>query len=243
MFIFGGLLKFFGDLMALVGPLAISHIVLYIENCNSTLNGLQNGTTVREINYINETVYDYLDENRIYYSTINEFISNGWIMALIVLIASLTQGSLSQLSTHIANMIGIQLKTSIQALVYRKTLFISNSCVNNCKKSSIDKRDYETINVNINRFDGKQTDDNSKMMNQNKIDENLNKSKGPLIDSNDSMKQTKSYDAGTITNFMTEDAFNVMQFFWIAHYVWAIPLKVNKILKCSNEFPNVVQHH
>lgn len=33
-------------------------------------------------------------------------------------------------------------------------------------------------------------------------------------------------DAGTITNLMSDDAFNVMSFVKIAHYVWAIPLKV-----------------
>lgn len=31
---------------------------------------------------------------------------------------------------------------------------------------------------------------------------------------------------GTITNLMSEDSLNVMSFFWIAHYVWSIPLKV-----------------
>lgn len=34
-------------------------------------------------------------------------------------------------------------------------------------------------------------------------------------------------DVGTITNLMSEDAFNVMTFFWIGHYVWAIPVKVS----------------
>ncbi|CAG5071449.1 Similar to ABCC1: Multidrug resistance-associated protein 1 (Homo sapiens) [Cotesia congregata] len=37
-------------------------------------------------------------------------------------------------------------------------------------------------------------------------------------------------DIGTLTNLMAEDAYNVMSFFWIGHYVWAIPLKViNKL--------------
>jgi hypothetical protein len=35
-----------------------------------------------------------------------------------------------------------------------------------------------------------------------------------------------STDMGTITNLMSEDAYNVMSFFWIGHYIWAIPLKV-----------------
>lgn len=35
---------------------------------------------------------------------------------------------------------------------------------------------------------------------------------------------------GTITNLMSEDSLNVMSFFWIAHYVWSIPLKVRMSL-------------
>lgn len=33
-------------------------------------------------------------------------------------------------------------------------------------------------------------------------------------------------DIGTLMNLMAEDAYNVMSFFWIGHYIWAIPLKV-----------------
>lgn len=42
-------------------------------------------------------------------------------------------------------------------------------------------------------------------------------------------EQKHSYDAGTITNLMSDDALNVMSFFWIAHYIWSIPLKVRFI--------------
>lgn len=34
------------------------------------------------------------------------------------------------------------------------------------------------------------------------------------------------HDIGAITNHMTEDTLNIMQFFWISHYAWAIPFKV-----------------
>lgn len=40
----------------------------------------------------------------------------------------------------------------------------------------------------------------------------------------------QAVDIGTLTNLMSEDAYNVMSFFWIGHYIWAIPLKV-KIFK------------
>ncbi|XP_067206473.1 ATP-binding cassette sub-family C member Sur isoform X2 [Linepithema humile] len=37
-------------------------------------------------------------------------------------------------------------------------------------------------------------------------------------------------DIGTLTNLMAEDAYNVMSFFWIGHYIWAIPLKIAAII-------------
>ncbi|XP_014489002.1 PREDICTED: ATP-binding cassette sub-family C member Sur [Dinoponera quadriceps] len=37
-------------------------------------------------------------------------------------------------------------------------------------------------------------------------------------------------DIGTLTNLMAEDAYNVMSFFWVGHYVWAIPLKITAII-------------
>lgn len=37
-------------------------------------------------------------------------------------------------------------------------------------------------------------------------------------------------DIGTLTNLMAEDAYNVMSFFWIGHYTWAIPLKISAII-------------
>lgn len=44
----------------------------------------------------------------------------------------------------------------------------------------------------------------------------------------DSVKSKAGFsaDMGTITNLMSEDAYNIMSFFWIGHYIWAIPLKV-----------------
>lgn len=120
-------------------------------------------------------------------------------MGMLVLIASLAQASFSQASTHIVNMVGIRLRTSIQGLIYRKTLLISSSCF----------------------FSGN---------GGNKIDNN---DSGNIIESvggkrpHEKLPEKQSvFDIGTITNLMSEDALNVMSFVAIAHYVWAIPLKV-----------------
>lgn len=198
MFAYGGLLKLFGDVAALVGPLSISQIVEYIQNTNNNnsssitfehnnhetylnLTTNNNGTTLKmNLTHLNEKA------TKIYYPEWSEFIENGWIMGMLVLIASLAQGSFSQASTHIVNMVGIRLRTSIQGLIYRKTLLISSGCFFGCNKNEDDGENQQLTET----------------------------------------KQQYTFDSGTITNLMSEDALNVMSFFWISHYVWAIPLKV-----------------
>ena len=46
-----------------------------------------------------------------------EFLSNGYIMALIVFLASLAQGTFSQNSTNIINVEGIRLKNALQVIL------------------------------------------------------------------------------------------------------------------------------
>lgn len=198
MFTIGGILKLLGDLTALVGPLSISQIVEYIDKQNNETTVIVKNNLIVESNENFTTIYTIDDKNmRIYYPSWIEFISNGWIIGVFVLLSSLAQGTLSQASTHIVNMVGIHLKTSIQGLVYRKTLLLSSSCF----------------------FGGNKIDeDNSRGGGFNEDSEELKEKKKTIRET--------SADAGSITNLMSEDSFNVMSFFWIAHYVWAIPLKV-----------------
>lgn len=50
----------------------------------------------------------------------------------------------------------------------------------------------------------------------------------------DKEQASQAADIGTLTNLMAEDAYNVMSFFWVGHYVWAIPLKVRKSIEISS---------
>ncbi|XP_076228088.1 sulfonylurea receptor isoform X2 [Nomia melanderi] len=43
-------------------------------------------------------------------------------------------------------------------------------------------------------------------------------------------KSQQTADMGTLTNLVSEDAYNLMSFFWIGHYTWAIPLKITVIV-------------
>ncbi|KAJ6649735.1 ATP-binding cassette sub-family C member Sur [Pseudolycoriella hygida] len=208
MFLYGGLLKLIGDLSGLVGPLSITYIVDYIGKVNIT-NSDSNDTSYNdhinisqpnaEINFITN------GSSQIYYVEWRDFIENGWIMGMLVLIASLAQASFSQASTHIVNMVGIRLRTSIQGLIYRKTLLISSSCFFGTNGGNkIDNNDSCNI---IESVDGKQPPPSEKLSEKQSV-----------------------FDIGTITNLMSEDALNVMSFFAIAHYVWAIPLKIAIIM-------------
>lgn len=253
MFIYGGLLKLVGDLTALVGPISITQIVEYIQiNLNASLSAppptpssqsfsLSNDDYVSHksaINFYNNYNSTALNDRKQYqtndyadlsspdteFTTINEytgiyypnwvdFIGNGWIMAMLVLYATLTQGSLSQASTHIVNMIGIRLRTSLQSLVYRKTLLISTSCF----FDNTAKQDSNTSNNGLNEIKTTTATTETKATTT------------PMANTSSSEKQPQPqpiFDTGTITNLMSEDALNIMSFFWIAHYVWAIPLKV-----------------
>lgn len=244
MFTFGGLLKLAGDLAALVGPLSITLIVEYIEQsgggqqqqqqqhssqgtvaitttdrpryASSGSGVFPNGSINLNLQYpqsdahlasnVSDGKWPKNASGPLYYPDWNDFIANGWIMGLLVLFASLAQGSLSQASTHVVNMVGIRLRTSLQSLVYRKTLLISSSCffAGSAETASATERKAPSGNTSNGMSDA---------------------CKGSS-DGNDGQHQTQFIDAGTITNLMSEDALNVMSFLWIAHYVWAIPLKV-----------------
>jgi ABC-type multidrug transport system fused ATPase/permease subunit len=232
MFIISGIFKLFGDLCGLVGPLSISHIVEFISlqllNANAShavlslsdassvaphkysSNGatmhLHNETTttittspVASATIITRNYTVAIINNHQYSLTWSEFLSNGWIVSVIVLISFLLQGTFSQASTNFINMEGIKIKNALQGLIYRKTLCLSTSCY----------QQREAVKVNNNN-DGS---DNSSLHNEN--------------EDRDSSDASKENNPGTITNLMSEDSLNVMSFFWICHYVWSIPLKVD----------------
>ncbi|SPP85605.1 ATP-binding cassette sub-family C member Sur [Drosophila guanche] len=232
MFALGGIFKLAADLFALVGPLAIQQIVQYIEELyaqtthpsvqsagkhESGFHALMLGSNV-SADADDDIFGTNIDRVRIYYATWSELLTNGWSIAWIVLLAALTQGSLSQASTHILNMTGIWIKTSLQGLIYRKTLLLnaSSGCSdNNGIARTASASTYTTLKTDAK--DKMNTDDSAKEK----------PTQGNVEFNGDS---NPSYDIGSITNHMTEDTLNIMQFFWIAHYAWAIPFKISVII-------------
>lgn len=193
------------------------------------------------------SIQSLVDENtEIFYATWPQFIANGWVMAVLVLMATLAQATLSQASTHIVNMIGIRLRTSLQSLVYRKTLLISLSTFQSPSIGAVNAMASDADCINGYRTNGSLSidDENGDSHTANTTNNRETTPKITKTDSNDSGDSKTSQssdehtylDTGKVTNLMAEDALNVMSFFWIAHYVWAIPLKVIKVsilLKCT----------
>ncbi|XP_037710283.1 ATP-binding cassette sub-family C member Sur [Drosophila subpulchrella] len=206
MFALGGILKLAGDLFALIGPLAIQKIVEYIEKLYAQADEPEESallSTSRILGTeIDEVFGTNIDRVRIYGSTWSDLLANGWCIAWIVLLAAITQGALSQASTHILNMTGIRIKTSLQGLIYRKSLLLNAG-------GGCSEEEAQTTSLPAHE---KPKNDDTK----------------PTPDSSSESKITN--DIGSITNHMTEDTLNIMQFFLIIHYAWAIPFKISVVI-------------
>ncbi|XP_073824005.1 sulfonylurea receptor [Musca autumnalis] len=221
-------------------------------------------------------------EVEIYYATWSDLVTNGWCIAWLVLLAALAQGALSQASTHILNMTGIRIKTSLQGLIYRKTLLLNSAYIetnssntsshntdiitNSSSSNLANSKDQPTrhndlqqsndnhyksengVNSNCNRTNATTTkttttttktttrSDNNRLIDDTTNGEDIHLptiTTTPLKDNNNVVKSNDNNslnDIGAITNLMSEDTLNIMSFFWIAHYVWAIPLKIGVVM-------------
>lgn len=96
----GGLFRLLADFTGFIAPLGIKGIVAYTE-LNYTL--------------FNEESLETEDgTGSSGYLTISHLISNGYVMALIVLLASFLQSTFSQCSTFLVNSEGIHVKFALQ---------------------------------------------------------------------------------------------------------------------------------
>ncbi|KAG8183008.1 hypothetical protein JTE90_017096 [Oedothorax gibbosus] len=105
---FGGIMKIMGDMASLAGPLSISIILSYV-------------TLVKEDNLPQGTA------EQPYYPTYLEFIQNGFVVSVGVLIATLLQSTLSNNFNHLVIAEGTHLRTALQCLVYKKALKTSSA--------------------------------------------------------------------------------------------------------------------
>ncbi|CAG2164179.1 unnamed protein product, partial [Oppiella nova] len=96
----GAVIKIGADLFGLFGPLSIDYIIRYV-----------NDTQTKNANNISETLeLDY------YCLKWSQFLTNGYIIAFIVLLATLLQSTFSNNFNHLVNSEGIHLKTALNDL-------------------------------------------------------------------------------------------------------------------------------
>ena len=56
----------------------------------------------------------------------SDLVSNGWIIAIVALMASIIQSTFSQASTHLVAMEGLHVRSALQVFIYQKVLKLPN---------------------------------------------------------------------------------------------------------------------
>ncbi|XP_054082882.1 ATP-binding cassette sub-family C member Sur [Zeugodacus cucurbitae] len=199
-------------------------------------------STTNDNNQMLNAGIDYNDaEVQIYYPNWLDLVSNGWAIAWLVLLAALAQGAFSQASTHVLNMTGIRIKTSLQGLIYRKTLLLNSSVgqSSSAANGGVGQNEASVGDAAVTKGKHLKTQANgvdNTAAAAAAAEEGKAGGKADVAAGNAQGNGAKATDAsglsdvGAITNLMSEDALNVMSFFWIAHYVWAIPLKIGVVM-------------
>ncbi|RVE50110.1 hypothetical protein evm_005316 [Chilo suppressalis] len=108
-----GVMKLLGDLISVVPPLGLAAIIQYVEGPQQ----------------------EYNENSEV---TIQEFLSNGYAMLVVVTLSLVFQALLSQNSTHLVTLEGTRLKTGLQGLLYDKCMRLGpwSSADNNTEEES-----------------------------------------------------------------------------------------------------------
>lgn len=197
-FIISGIFKLFGDLCGLIGPLSISFIVDFIN-----LQQQQHANASGAVD-------------------VNSLIASSSLRKNIV------TGDFHNESAKIVNAINNRVDNAVDWLEFVKNGWIMSCLVltsfllqGTLSQASTHLVNMEGIKIK-NALQGliyRKT----LLLNVSHCLAGTTK-EGDKDDKNDSQDDVNS--PGAITNLMSEDSLNVMSFFWIAHYVWSIPLKV-----------------
>lgn len=105
-----------------------------------------------------------------------------------------------------------------QALIYKKSLTLSPT------KSSLGS---STEEARTGDDDDDDDEDGGHSRGDRALDLEDDKQSG-TSSTGQTSSTTHGFDNGSIVNIMSEDTNNIMMFFWMAHFIWAIPLKVGK---------------
>ncbi|CAC5426428.1 ABCC9 [Mytilus coruscus] len=138
-----GLLRLFGDMLAFVGPWCVEHVVAYayketkshdlpvplLTNQNASLYGYQDNLSKNFTLILNQMNSTQI----IHYLTVSEFLQNGYILCVVLFIATIVQLSLLQYHYFLVIREGIRVKTALQTIIYKKSLTISGLVISGGK--------------------------------------------------------------------------------------------------------------
>ncbi|KAH9525654.1 ATP-binding cassette sub- C member 8 [Bulinus truncatus] len=118
MLFLSGLFRLVGDCLAFVGPLLIERIVDYAYDVDHERTERDAGNYTKPAK-----VYPFV--------TVNQFFSNGYILSMVLFLASVLQHTLLQNHHFIVIREGIRVRTAVQTMVYSKALKLSTLELNN----------------------------------------------------------------------------------------------------------------
>ncbi|KAI8739255.1 ATP-binding cassette sub-family C member 9 [Biomphalaria glabrata] len=112
MLFLSGLFRLVGDCLAFVGPLLIERIVDYAYDVDDHRAAMASANYTRPVK-----VYPFV--------TVGQFFSNGYVLSVVLLLASVLQHTLLQNHHFIVIREGIRIRTAVQTMVYSKALKLS----------------------------------------------------------------------------------------------------------------------
>lgn len=195
-FIISGIFKLFGDLCGLIGPLSIPYIVDFINLQSQQHENASGAENINEIPVI--AAHNFHNDTANIVSTINNRHSKvEWLEFF-------ENGWIMSCLVLISFLMQGTFSQASTNLVNMEGIKIKNAL------QGLIYRKMLLLNVSC-CFSSE----------TKREDENCIKEDEKNVNADEDVN-----NPGTITNLMSEDSLNVMSFFWIAHYVWSIPLKV-----------------
>ncbi|XP_023349432.1 ATP-binding cassette sub-family C member Sur [Eurytemora carolleeae] len=186
---FGALLRLLADVLGFSGALGLQIIVSSIQDGFSVQQHQENRTGIKEDSKV---LHDSL--------TFDELFSNIVITSIFIFIASIGQGSFSQLSSHLLSVAGIRFRNSLQVCLYQKALHLS-----------VGRENKTTSILDQKHIKNSRTENDSNDKNKDEI-------------------SSSNLELGLILNIIYEDSLNIRDLIWNLHHIWSIPLRVSIVI-------------
>ncbi|CAH1800691.1 unnamed protein product [Owenia fusiformis] len=177
----GGLFKVLADACQLIGPMAVEGIVKYVEEVRSRPENM----TITEVDFAITTM---------------EFFSNGFVLAVVLLVAYSCMATFWQNHFYLSIRQGIRCRAAIQSMVYHKSLRLSTYTMSEGTMTQgqiLNHMSNDCFHVMMLFYMGH-------------------------------FAWTLPIQ-GQILNHMSNDCFHVMMLFYMGHFAWTLPIQLTVI--------------